>query len=222
MAVTNPTRPNTAGGAPGQPRSGFRPSSRSRVRIAVGTLLSLVAVGVILLVFSTADKRIAVLQVVNDVPAGSQIADSDLRSIELSADPSLPIVKAGDIATVVGKYAKVRIISGGLVSPAMLQSTPVVSPGAAVVAVNVGAGELPLGMRERSQVQIVIPSSDAANAPPIVGRVVGLPVGADSVSGQRSVSLEVALADAATVASAANVRLVLLDPGVDPAAGVTP
>ena len=37
-------------------RSGFRPSSRSRMRIAVGTLLSLIGVGIVLLVFSTADR----------------------------------------------------------------------------------------------------------------------------------------------------------------------
>jgi hypothetical protein len=188
------------------------------MRIAIGTLLSLVAVGVVLLVFSTADKRVAVLQVVRDIPAGTQIAATDVRSIELSTDPSLAVVKAVDIVTVVGQYAKVRIVSGGLLSPALVQASPLVAPGAAVLAVTVPAGELPAGLRERSQVQVVVPPANgAAQLPPIVARVVGIPTAPDSVTGQMSVSLEVAASDSVAIASAANVRIVLLDPGVDPA-----
>jgi hypothetical protein len=52
----------------------------------------------------------------------------------------------------------------------------------------------------------------------VFGRVVGLPTVPDSVTGQLSLSVEVATADAVTVAMAAKVRVVLLDPGVDPAA----
>lgn len=48
---------------------GFRPSSRSRIRILAGTLLSLFAIGVILVIF-TANKRALVLQLVRDIPAG--------------------------------------------------------------------------------------------------------------------------------------------------------
>lgn len=192
------------------------------MRIAIGTLLSLVAVGVVLLVFSTADKRVAVLQVVHDLPAGTQLTAADVRSIELSTDPSLAVVKASEIATVIGQYTKVRIVTGGLVASGLLQTAPLVAPGAAVVAVTVPSGELPAGLRERSQVQVVIPpAGDEAPPPPIVGRVVGLPTEPDSVTGQMSVSLEVAVADAVTVASATRVRVVLLDPGLDPA-GSTP
>src|ERR1700709_1301168 len=64
----------------------FRPSSRSRVRIAVGALVAIGAIAVMLLIFSTADKRIPVLQLVRDVPAGQQLVGADLRVIELSAD----------------------------------------------------------------------------------------------------------------------------------------
>jgi len=64
-----------AGASPG----GFRPSSRSRLRIAVGAILSMIAVGVVLLVFASADKRVAVLQVVRDLPAGTQLTADDVR-----------------------------------------------------------------------------------------------------------------------------------------------
>jgi hypothetical protein len=203
-------------------RSGFRPSSRSRLRIAIGTLLSLTAVGVVLVVFSTADRRVAVLQVVRELPAGSQIGAGDLRSIELSTDPSLAVVKTVDLAGVIGQYTKVRIVTGGLLASGLLQSQPLVAPGSAVVAVTIPSGELPAGLRERSQVQIVFPAvGDEVQVAPVVGRVVGLPAAPDSVTGQMSVSFEVAIGDAVTVASAARVRVVLLDPGTDPA-GIAP
>ena len=144
--------------------------------LPIGTLLSLTAVGVVLLVFSTADRRVAVLQVVRDLPAGSQIGADDVRSIELSTDPSLAVVKTTDLASVVGQYTKVRIVTGGLLAPGLLQPQPLVAPGSAVVAVTIPSGELPAGLRERSQVQIVIPAvGDEAQLPPVVGRVVGLP-----------------------------------------------
>jgi len=192
------------------------------MRIVIGTMLSLTAVGVVLLVFSTADRRVAVLQVVRDLPAGSQLAADDVRSIELTSDPSLAIVKTVDLAAVVGQYTKVRILAGGLLAPGSMQSVPLVAPGSAVVAVTIPSGELPAGLRERSQVKIVIPTvGDATPVAPVLGRVVGLPAAPDSVTGQMSVSVEVSSADAVTVASAARVRVVLIDPGAD-SAGIAP
>lgn len=199
----------------------FRPSSRSRVRIAAGALLAVVAVAVMLLIFATTDKRIPVLQLIHDVPAGRQLTTADVRTIEVSADPTLAVVDADDLAVVVGQYAKVRMTSGALLTMPMLQSAPLVAPGSAVVAVTIPSGELPLGLRERSQVQLVFPptgSIGAAGAATVLGRVVGLPSEPDSVSARLALSVEVAAADAVTVASAESVRVVLLDPGSDPAA----
>jgi hypothetical protein len=181
--------------------------------MAVGALMSLVSVGVVLLVFSTTDRRIAVLQAVRDIPAGAEISASDVRSIEISSDPSLAVVRAADTETIVGSYAKVRIVTGGLLAPGLLQTGPLVGAGAAVVGVTVPAGELPAGLRERSVVQVVLlADSQDATAQAVRGRIVGLPTTPDSVTGQLSVSLEVTAGDAVTVASAKRVRVVLLDP----------
>ena len=182
----------------------------------------MIAVGVVLLVFASADKRVAVLQVVRDLPAGTQLTADDVRSIDVSADPSLAVVHAVDLPTIVGQYAKVRIVGGGLLSTGLLQARPLVGPGAAVVAVTLPAGEVPAGLRERSQVEVVMPATgDTLPLAPVTGRVVGLPAAPDSVTGQMSLSLEVSSADAVTVANAAAVRVVLIDPGMD-AAGMTP
>jgi hypothetical protein len=175
-----------------------------------------------LLVFSTADRRVAVLQVVRDLPAGTQLTAADVRPIELSSDPSLAVVPAANIASVVGQYTKVRVVTGGLLATGLLQAGELVSPGSAVVAVTIPSGELPVGLRERSHVEVVIPST-GGDVPslPVVGWVVGLPAAPDSVTGQMSVSIELAAADAITVATADTVRVVLLDPGLDPA-GTSP
>ena len=218
ITVTRPASTTLRSGA-----SAFRPSSRSRVRIAVGALLSLAAIGVMLTVFASADKRMPVLQVVRDVPAGAQISVDDLRIIEVSVDSSLAVVPSSQMVAIVGQYAKVRIVAGSLVAAPMLQGEPLVAPGAAIVAVSVPSGELPVGLRERSRVLLVFPQSSAADAAPapVEGRVVGLPQATDTVTGRESLSIEVAVGDAAVLASAAEVRVVLLDPGVD-AASVTP
>jgi hypothetical protein len=90
-----------------------------------------------------------------------------------------------------------------------------------VVAVRVPDGALPIGLRERSPVLLVLPAdtgSDAA-APlgQVAGRVVGLPSAPDSVNGLLSLSVEVEAASAPLVAAASEVAVVLLDPGADPA-----
>ena len=97
------------------PRSSFRPSSRSRVRIAVGTLV-------------VADRRSASCCWCSRRPTDESLFSKscvifrpeprsragDLRSIELSTDPSLAVVESIDLAGVVGQYTKVRIVTGGL------------------------------------------------------------------------------------------------------------
>src|SRR4051812_24497213 len=136
----NTTRTESLNTVAVAPQGGFRPSSRSRMRIAVGAILSMIAVGIVLLVFASADKRVAVLQVVRDLPAGTQLTADDVRSIDLSTDPSLAVVRTVDLAGVIGQYTKVRIVSGGLLATGLLQGRPLVAPGSAVVAVTVPAG----------------------------------------------------------------------------------
>jgi hypothetical protein len=198
-------------------RTGFRPSSRSRARIALGVLLSLAAIGVILLVFATADRRVPVMQALADVPAGEQITAEMFRPVEVSADPLLEMVRLEDIGQYVGSYAKVRIAAGTLLSPFHLQADPLLGPDAAVVAINVEQGLLPQGLRERSQVRVVfIGEGSDAVPPPVTARVVGVPV-LDDTTGTHSVSLELSVLDAETVAGAKVVRVVLLEPGTDAA-----
>ena len=157
------------------------------------------------------NDKSAVLQLARDVPAGQQLTSDDFRSVEIGSDSAFRSVPAGDINAVVGSYAKVRLIAGTLLAREALQAGPLVAAGASVVAVTVPSGEVPIGLRERSRVSVVMVASDRSSQS-VEGQIVGLPTASTS-SGQVSVSIELAATDAAAVASAEKVRLVLLDPG---------
>lgn len=203
-----------------RPIRGFRPSARRRSRMAIGAALAAVAIGGNVIVYSNLDQRTEVLQVVRDVPAGAQLVAADLRPVQVGADASVRIVSADQVGSVVGQHAKVRLVAGSLVVTESLQPAPLVSPGAAVVAVQVPEGALPLGLRERSQVQLVLAPGRTGDVDTIVvvpGRVVGLPVGSSAVTGRVSLSVEVDEPVAATVAASDDVRVVLMEPGTDAA-----
>lgn len=200
--------------APTAPR-GFRPSSRRRTRMVAGVALAAIAIGGNLAVYSSVGSREPVLQVVRDVPAGQQLTADDLREVEVAVDSTVRTIRAGDAGGVIGQYARVRLVSGSLLVGEALQVEPLVSAGAAVVAIQVPEGALPIGLRERSRVRLVIPPPRAVDdeAPvEVIGRVVGLPSAPQSVSGRLSLSVEVDESSAATVVASDDVRVVLLDP----------
>lgn len=208
------TRPTTAT-ATGR---GFRPGHRRRSRIALGVLLAAIAVGGNALVYSNLDQAEPAVQVVSDVPAGALITDDLLRTVDVDADPTVNLVHGDDLATLVGQYAKVRLVSGSLIVADAVQTVPLVSPDAAVVALQVADGSLPSGLRERAPVALVIAGRDENEAPTSIdGRVVGLPRETSAALGLQSLSVEVARADAPLVAAADDVRVVLLEPAADPA-----
>jgi len=202
---------NTPTSRESQPSTPARISSRARGRLALGALIVAIGVLINLAIYRSVDDKSPVLQLNRDVPAGQQISADDFRTVEIGADGAFRSVPSSDLNAVVGSYAKVRLIAGTLLAREALQAGPLVAPGASVVAVTVPAGEVPIGLRERSRVGVVIVASDRTSTS-VNGTVVGLPSQAGS-SGQVSVSIELAAGDAGAVAAAEKVRLVLLDPG---------
>ena len=188
-----------------------RISSRARGRLALGALIVAIGVLINLAIYRSVDDKSPVLQLNRDVPAGQQISADDFRTVEIGADGAFRSVPSSDLNAVVGSYAKVRLIAGTLLAREALQAGPLVAPGASVVAVTFPAGEVPIGLRERSRVSVVIVASDRTSTS-VNGTIVGLPSQTGS-SGQVSVSIELAAGDAGAVAAAEKVRLVLLDPG---------
>ena len=207
------------------PSPGFTPASRRRSRIAAGVALAAVAIGGNLLVYSNLDESKPVVQAVRDVPAGEQITSDMFRTVAVDVDSTVNVIDGDRLDSLVGTYAKVRLVAGSLVTAESLQAVPLVTPGSSVVAIQVADGALPTGLRERSAVVLVIPaerSPDGASATPVPGRVVGLPTATSSALGLQSLSIEVAADDAASIAAADDVRVVLVDPADDPASSGVP
>ncbi len=201
----------------GEPR-GFRPTSRRRARIALGVALSAVAIGGNVLVYAALDDTTEVLQVVRNVRAGEVITSADMRSVEVDVDPTVPTVAANQLGQIVGQFARVYIASGTLMVPQLVQSTPLVSAGSSVVAVEIRPTRVPSGLRERSRVLIVVlPSNSDDDVFVTTGRVVARGDDADNITGVFGLSVELPEADAARVAAGDDVRVVVLDPGADPA-----
>ena len=204
-------------------RHGFAPASRRRNRIAAGVALAAIAVGANILIYSSLNASEPAVQAVVDVPAGAQITSDMLRTVEVNAPSSVNLVPGDQLDSLVGTYAKVRLVSGSLVTSQSVQASPLVEPGNAVVAIQVDEGALPVGLRERVPVQLVIPAvsaiggSGAATTDPTVidGVVVALPIATTSALGRQSLSVEVAAAAAPIVAAAEDVRVVLTEPIVE-------
>lgn len=197
----------------------FRPAARRRNRIAVAVVLGAIAVGGNVLAYTSLDDSEPVVQAVRDIPAGDQLRPDDLRIVDVEVDDAVNVIPGDRLDSLVGNYAKVRIVSGSLVVDESLQTTPLVEPGRSVVAVVVPPAELPVGLRERVPVQVVLPPrADTGEIGVIEARTVGLPADVGDTLGARSVSLEVDLVDAPRVAAADDVRLVLVEPAEDPAA----
>ena len=198
---------------------GFRPSARRRNRIAAGVALAAVAVGGNVVVYSGLDDGEPVVQAIRDIPAGAVITDDMLRTVEASIDPTVQAIPGDELSLVPGRYARVRIVSGSLVTRPALLPEPLVTEGRSVVAVRVPDGTLPAGLLERARVQLVIPATGGDATPVVVeGRAVSLPSGTGDALGEVSVSVEVDAADAPVVAASDDVRVVLLDQRDDPAA----
>ncbi len=198
-----------------EPR-GFRPTSRRRTRIAAGAVLAAVAIGGNVLLYISLDDKTEVLQLVRDVRAGEIVTSEDLRIVEVDLDPTVPAVPAEDIALVVNQYARVYLPSGSLIFDQLVQSTPLVSEGAGVVAVEIRPTQVPAGLTTRSQVLLVIVPEGDNDLFVTNGRVVRH--GGEVTEGTTAaLSVEVAVEDAPIVAAADDVRVVLVEAGVDAA-----
>ena len=200
---------------------GFRPSARRRNRIAAGIALGAAAIGGNVLVYSSLDDTTTVVQAVDNIPAGTQVTADMFRTVDVDVDASVPTVSDDQLPALIGQYARVRIVSGQLVVGLAFQPEPLVSPGRAIVAIEVDADLMPTNVRDRSNLQLVV--LDADDVPrTIPARAMEVPVESVSGSGSVSLSVEVDLAQSPDVAAAEVVRVVLLPPVADVEAGDPP
>ena len=218
-AAPRTTPASVTGRGAGAVSSRFRPSGRARARLAVGVLLLVVGMLVSVAVYWRLDRKAAVVQLVRDVPAGQQITADDLGQVRIAVDGRFAAMPVGEASSLIGSWAKTRLTQGSLLTRDALQSAPLVAAGHAVVALRVPVGELPVGLRERSRLQIVLDSAPVAGGatsgvPMVVDAVaVALPSAPEPGGATVSLSIELLIEDAPQVANADRVRLLLIAPG---------
>jgi hypothetical protein len=199
---------------------GFRPGARRRNRIAAGVALGAAAIGGNLLVYASLDDTTTAVQAVNNIPAGSQVTADMFRVVEVDVDPSVPTVSEDQLPPLIGQYSRVRIVSGSLIVGIAFQTEPLVRVNKAIIAIEIDEDLVPIGTRERSNLQLV--TLDAEDIPQTVpGRALAPPTPSASGQGSVSMSIEVDTGQAAALATAEIVRVVLLPPEPDIAAGDT-
>lgn len=194
-----------------EPTRGFRPSARRRNRIAAGVALGAAAIGGNALIYASVDDTETVVQALRDIPAGAEITPDMFRTVEVDIDDTVLAVPGEQLAGLSGQYAKVRIVSGSLLVTPAIQPDPLVDDDAAVVAIEVPGGLVPVGLRERSRIEVVYTDTDDQDVV-VRGRTIGFPEPSESSAGSISLSIEVAGSDAPGIAIADDVRVVLLSP----------
>jgi hypothetical protein len=174
-----------------------------------GLLLVMLCASVFAVVQLSNDDRMQVLAVARPVAAGQVISAEDLRPVLVAADPSVPLVAATSVTSVVGRTASVPLAAGTLLAPSQLGPPSWPAAGQAVVAVLLKPGRAPAGLAAGSRVRIVTVAPDSTTstdvlpaAPVSVPAVVtGVSEGVDG-AGTSVVSLQLAQDDAARIAGA--------------------
>jgi hypothetical protein len=173
--------PRDAAGAPAAPR-GFRPPSRRRARLAAGAVVAAVGIGGNVLLYTSLDDSVEVVQVVATIRQGEQVERADLRIVQVDLDETVPVVPADRIDLLVGQYARTFIAPGTLVVDVMVQPLPLVTAGQGVVAVEIRPTRVPRDLRERSRVfVVVVPEDDDEPLFVAEARVVSAPTRAVTV-----------------------------------------
>ena len=205
------------------------PKGRKR-RPALAVILLAAAAGGALIgvtLVSSATAQTPVLALARDVGPGQAITPEDLRTVRVSADPSLRPVRASAKDAVIGRTAKSSLGAGTLLSDSQLGERPAPRPGEAVVGLALKPGRYPSGLRVGDRVIVVVDAAatDAAkpDATPRLGsslseaRVVSVRAAAAGSSGSAAAMVSVVVPDGvgASVAGAAaadRVSLILIPP----------
>ncbi len=145
MTITSPqqttTKPNGH-----QPTGNALPSGRLRRR----PLMVLVSVGLVLVgavlgvgVWMLSSSSVEVVAARTTIERGATITAEDLVVTRVTVDESVPVVRADQLAGLVGQRAASDIAAGTLLSPAEVTDALPPGTGESVVGVALGMGQLP-------------------------------------------------------------------------------
>jgi hypothetical protein len=107
--------------------------------LAIVLIVGLAAVGAYL--YSQAGKKVPVVVVTTDVPAGHRIQRGDLSTVQVAG--SVTAIGGANLNSVVGETAVVELLPNTLLQRSMVTSAPALDSLAAQVGVAVTPGQIP-------------------------------------------------------------------------------
>jgi hypothetical protein len=184
--------------------------------LAVVLIIGLAAVGAYF--YSPAGKKVPVVVVTSDVPAGHKILRSDLSTVQVAG--SVTAIGGANLNSVVGETAVVELLPNTLLERSMVTSAPALDSSAAQVGVAVTPGQIPAnGLNPGDTVEVLqLPaknttSSSASMAAPTVladSATVYSSTSNPAQSGGTLLTLVVPKSAAAAVAAASNAGQIAL------------
>lgn len=213
IATAVPRRKRAAGAPAAPPPPAPRlPQVQRQRRLGMAAFATLLIVGfgalAGALVLRSGD-RVSVVTVVQPVPAGAQLERADLGVTDVAVD-GIPTVPAAQLASLVGQFATVPLISGTLLSPVAFSQEALPDRGQAVVGLQLAAGQLPSdGLRSGDVVRVVLVADNpsgaalAARSLVLVERARVLQTTSDAVNGGTAVTVLVDEAEATGLTIAA-------------------
>jgi hypothetical protein len=206
--------------APGASRLAVAPRKRTRPFLAVGALLVLVGAGAFALAYAHLGGRMSVIALRSAVSAGQVITPGDLRSVQVAADSSVPLIPVADAAQVIGHRAGVSLPAGTLLSDADLAAGSIPAAGQALVALELKPGSFPAQVTAGATVAVAAVTPSGQSGTPVI--VADLPTATvlsvaptGNSSGDVEVSLQAAQPAAGQIASipADAAQLIVLSSG---------
>ncbi|MFC1405103.1 MULTISPECIES: SAF domain-containing protein [Streptacidiphilus] len=156
------TRPPLAAGAPAPYRIG---GARRRRPAVLALAVALIAAGGLggAALYTATGKRVAVIALARNVPAGQAITSADLTEAHIPLDPALKPISVN--SRVVGMRATADLKAGTLLTSGDLTNAPLVQAGQQVVGVATKHTQLPaVKLEPGSRVVLVATPSAAGNA----------------------------------------------------------
>ncbi|MCI0685979.1 MAG: hypothetical protein L0Y54_01890 [Sporichthyaceae bacterium] len=116
---------------------------RHPAAVVLGVLLILVGGLVGVLAWQSAGDRIDVIQLTNRIPAGSQIADDDIRAVTVAPDDGIAYVRWDERDQLGGYYALSDLQAGSVLTGGMLTPDAPPAAGEVVIGLALQAGQYP-------------------------------------------------------------------------------
>jgi SAF domain len=184
-----------------------RPKNPARLGLAV---LLIVGGGLVFLgLYRARGQQVPVLVVARDVPAGQPLTEKDVSIAEVAAT-GIEMVPAKDLVLVNGKVTRVALSKGALLSPQQIGAGSPLPADEALVALAFPDVAVPRALHNEDKVRLIV--GDAM----VDAKVTDIKA-VTTTSGTMSITFQLKQADAKSIVTGKDVRLLVLPSGIDAA-----